>query len=265
MRRSETRQRFRLAADAEGRLTGDRRTRRWSRNLPGESFSEPVDAGDALPLWRREPRHRARDRAGEPDLRRLGPRAGRGGRHARRWNARWTSWPRRRASIRSSCAGATSPSAIPRTACPFSSHTLARGAAIAARPSSAGTGAAPTPARVREGEWLIGMGMACGVRVNMLIAGRGARDAEPDGARHRRDRHDRHRHRHLRHPDQIAAEMLGLPMRARRDAARRHRPAARLRLRRLLGRVLDRHGRLPRLRGDPPPALPSGWAATRPS
>ena len=41
MRRSETRQRVRLAADAEGRLTGLGHDARVS-NLPGESFAEPV-------------------------------------------------------------------------------------------------------------------------------------------------------------------------------------------------------------------------------
>ncbi len=41
MRRSETRQRLRLAADAEGRLTGFGHEG-WVTNLPGESFAEPV-------------------------------------------------------------------------------------------------------------------------------------------------------------------------------------------------------------------------------
>ena len=41
MRRSETRQRIRLAADADGRLTGIGHESLVS-NLPGESFSEPV-------------------------------------------------------------------------------------------------------------------------------------------------------------------------------------------------------------------------------
>ena len=41
MRRSETRQRIRLAADAEGRLTGIGHEALVS-NLPGENFSEPV-------------------------------------------------------------------------------------------------------------------------------------------------------------------------------------------------------------------------------
>jgi len=41
MRRSETRQRIRLAADAEGRLTGLGHDARIS-NLPGETFAEPV-------------------------------------------------------------------------------------------------------------------------------------------------------------------------------------------------------------------------------
>ncbi|MFW8595168.1 xanthine dehydrogenase family protein molybdopterin-binding subunit [Cribrihabitans neustonicus] len=42
MRRSETRQRIRLAADGEGRLTAVGQDS-WVSNLPGESFSEPTD------------------------------------------------------------------------------------------------------------------------------------------------------------------------------------------------------------------------------
>ena len=57
------------------------------------------------------------------------------------------------------------------------------------------TSAGPTARRAtaREGEWLIGTGMASAVRVNMLMEVESAGDAGRGWLRHGRNRHDRYR------------------------------------------------------------------------
>ncbi len=54
MRRSETQQRVRLAADADGRLIGFGHEARVS-NLPGETFAEPVLQSSDFLYARRKP------------------------------------------------------------------------------------------------------------------------------------------------------------------------------------------------------------------
>ena len=58
-------------------------------------------------------------------------------------------------------------------------------------------GATPSPAQVRDGDWLVGMGVAAGFRNNLLMKSAARVRLDRDGRRDGRDRHDRHRHRQL--------------------------------------------------------------------
>lgn len=168
MRRSETRQRVRLAADAEGRLTGIGHEA-WVSNLPGESFAEP--ATQATPfLYCGENRQigfhitrlnltcagsvRAPGEAVgvtvlENAMDELAEAAGIDPVELRRRNI---------------------PDEDPSTGKPFSSHTLRRALEEGAKRFSwdkrqqSGTR--------REGDWFIGLGMACATRVNILSESR---------------------------------------------------------------------------------------------
>ncbi len=166
MRRSETRQRIRLAADAGGRLTGIGHESLVS-NLPDESFSEPVEQATHF-LYAAENRRIAH--------------------HVARVNRTCAG------SVRApgEAVGVTAlemamdelaeaaemdpvelrlrniPEKDPERDVPFSSHTLAEALRTGAdrfgwhRRDS-------RPGSRREGEWLIGMGMASAARVNMLM------------------------------------------------------------------------------------------------
>ena len=57
-----------------------------------------------------------------------------------------------------------------------------------------------TPGGWAEGEWLIGMGVAAAVRINLMMQSRGAGQAIGRWARDDRNRHDRYRHRQLHDP-----------------------------------------------------------------
>ncbi|RKF12610.1 xanthine dehydrogenase family protein molybdopterin-binding subunit [Roseovarius spongiae] len=163
MRRSETRQRFRLAADADGRLTGVGHEVLVS-NLPGETFSEP--ATQATPfLYRGENRvigHRIarvnRTCAGsvrapgeavgvtalEIAMDELAQAAGVDPVELRRRNI---------------------PEEDPSRGVPFSSHMLE--AALDDGAERFGWSDRPKGG-TRNGEWLIGCGMASSSRVNLL-------------------------------------------------------------------------------------------------
>ena len=102
-----------------------------------------------------------------------------------------------RASIRSSCASATSPRRTRPRACPSRRATSSRPSAPA--PSgSAGAGATRRPAPRREGEWLVGMGCATATYPYYRMPGGAARITltarRPRDGRHRRAR-DGHGHR----------------------------------------------------------------------
>ena len=58
-----------------------------------------------------------------------------------------------------------------------------------------------TPGRVRDGDWLVGVGMASCVRINQLSEARARVRLHADGRGDGRNRHDRHRHRHVHHPE----------------------------------------------------------------
>ena len=118
------------------------------RHLPREPGLQPAGRelfragrpGDALPLRRRQSPGRPRGCPGAPDLRRLGAcaRARRSASPCSR--TRWTSWPRRQASIRSTCVCATSPRVTPRRTSP-SPPTPSPRRCIAAPSGSAGAAA----------------------------------------------------------------------------------------------------------------------------
>lgn len=165
MRRSETRQRIRLAADADGRLTGIGHESRVS-NLPGESFSEPVEQATHF-LYagasRRVVHEVARvNRTCAGSVRAPGEAVG-------------VTILENAMDELAETAGLDPvelrlrniPERHPEEDKPFSSHTLAR----ALREGAERFGWAarnPTPGQVRDGEWLVGLGMASAVRVNML-------------------------------------------------------------------------------------------------
>lgn len=209
MRRSETRQRIRLAADKDGRLTGLAHEVRVS-NLPGEAFSEPVAQATHF-TYRGENRRMVQEVARvnltcagsvrapgeavgvplfENAMDELAEKAGVDPVELRKRNI---------------------PENHPEEEKPFSTRLFAealdKGAELfgwekrSAKPGSR-----------REGEWLIGMGMASAVRVNMLMESSARVTLNADGSV-------------LVETDmtdlgtgtyailtQIAAEMLGTPM-----------------------------------------------------
>ncbi|MGF1552549.1 MAG: xanthine dehydrogenase family protein molybdopterin-binding subunit [Paracoccaceae bacterium] len=177
VRRSESRQRVRLAADGQGRLTGFGHEARVSQ-LPGEGFAEPVTMASPF-MYRGENRKLAIEVA-----RVARPVAG---------------------SVRSpgECIGVAAvevamdelagkagidpvelrkrniPETDPTTGKPFSSHRLADCLDSGARRFGWQTGR--EPASEREGEWLIGHGMASGFRINMMMPATARVRLNPDG------------------------------------------------------------------------------------
>lgn len=175
MRRSETKQRIRLAADAEGRLTGIGHEA-WISNLEGESFAEPVTQATPF-IYRGENRLTASrlarlNRTCAGSVRAPGEAVG----HTVLENAmdelarelKIDPVELRRRNI---------PEVDPTTGKPFSSHklgeTLDRGAEA--------FGWSDCKAH-RDSEWLIGYGMATAVRVNMLEEAEARVMMEADGS-----------------------------------------------------------------------------------
>ena len=121
------------------------------------------------------------------------------------------------------------------------------------------------PGSLREGDWLIGHGMAGASRVNMLGAasarvtlsrGEDGDDGEGGGARAvvETDMTDIGTGTYAI-LTQIAGEMLGLPGGAGGDETRRQRLSQGFRFGRIVGCVVDRFRRLPRLRGGTQAAM----------
>ena len=178
MRRSETKQRIRLAADAEGVLTGIGHDA-WVSNLEEESFSEPVTQATPF-LYRGENReighHVARvSRTCAGSVRAPGEAVG------------ITAFEIAMDEL-AVAAGVDAvelrrrniPEQDPTKDIPFSSHKLE--AALDAGAKAFGWDASrPAPKSRREGEWLIGQGMASAVRVNMLMESKAKVTLNPDG------------------------------------------------------------------------------------
>lgn len=206
MRRSETRQHIRLAADAEGRLTGIGNEALVS-NLPDESFSEPVMQATPF-LYRGDNRvigHRiARvNRTCAGSVRAPGEAVGVTTLEIAMDELAVTAGidpvELRRRNI---------PDEDPSNGIPFSSHMLE--ATLDDGADAFGWAGRPKGG-MRDGEWLIGCGMASSVRVNLLSQSAARVTLNPDGTA-------------LVETDmtdigtgtysiltQIAAEMLGLP------------------------------------------------------
>lgn len=209
MRRSETRQRVRLAADNEGRLSGIGHEVRVS-NLPDEDFAEP--ATQATPFM-----YRGENRVIGQEIVRLN-RTCAGSVRAPGEAVGVTVFE----NAMDELAEATGidpvelrvrniPDEDPTRRVPFSSHRLEE----ALRQGAQAFGwekRQPKPRARREGEWLIGLGMASAIRVNRITEAKARVMLNPDG-------------RALVETDmtdigtgtyailaQIAAEMLGLPL-----------------------------------------------------
>lgn len=179
MRRSETRQRIRLAADAEGRLTGIAHESLVS-NLPGEKFSEPVAQATHFlyaAVNRRIVHEVARiNRTCTGSVRAPGEAVG-------------VTVLESAMDELAEVAGIDPvelrlrniPERDPEQGIPFSSHTLAK----ALRRGAERFGWSrrnPKPGEVREGEWLIGLGMASAVRVHMFSEAEARVTLSPDGS-----------------------------------------------------------------------------------
>ncbi|MWD27102.1 molybdopterin-dependent oxidoreductase [Aquicoccus sp. SCR17] len=206
-RRSETTQRIRLAADAEGRLSGLGHEALVS-NLPGETFAEPVTQASAFAyagahrvigerlarLHRpaagsvRAPGEAVGVTAFECAMDELAVKTGLDPVELRRRNI---------------------PDKDPSSGKPFSSHMLA-----AALDDGAGrfgwSDRAPEPRSRREGEWWIGSGMAAAFRVNIMMEAEARIDLTPDGAVVETDMTDLGTGTYAI-LTQIAGEALGLP------------------------------------------------------
>ena len=211
LRRSETEQRIRLAADETGRLTGIGHEALVS-NVPGEKFSEPVT--QATPFLY----------AGENRV--IGHRI-----------ARIHCTPAGSVRAPGEAVGLTAleialdelavasgidpvelrlrniPERDPSKDIPFSSHTLAEALTVGAQ-RFGWEKRNLTPGTRREGEWLIGLGMASAARVNMLIESKARVTLTQDGrAVVETDMTDIGTGTYAI-LSQIAAEMLGLPVAA---------------------------------------------------
>ncbi|APH70449.1 xanthine dehydrogenase family protein molybdopterin-binding subunit [Aquibium oceanicum] len=209
MRRSETSQRIRLAADAEGRLTGIGHEALVS-NLPDEKFSEPVT--QATPFL-----YRGKNRV-------IGHRIAR----LHRTCAGSVRAPGEAVGVTMleiamdelAVASGIDPVELrlrnipdedPTQGIPFSSNKLAEALRMGADKFGWDRRSAE-PGSVRDGEWLVGMGMASAVRVNMLIEAKARVTLTSDGrARVETDMTDIGTGTYAI-LTQVAAEMLGLPV-----------------------------------------------------
>jgi xanthine dehydrogenase YagR molybdenum-binding subunit len=208
MRRSETRQRVRLAANADGRLSGIGHEVLVS-NLPDEAFSEPVT--QATPFLyqgaNRKIGHRiARvHRTCAGSVRAPGEAVGVTAlENAMDELAEKVGIDPVQLRLRNI------PDQDPSTGIPFSSHRLRQ--ALEQGAERFGWSARNAePGAVRAGEWLVGMGMASAVRVNMMMASKARVSLLPDGrARVETDMTDLGTGTYAI-LTQIAGEMLGLP------------------------------------------------------
>ncbi|MBO3761120.1 xanthine dehydrogenase family protein molybdopterin-binding subunit [Ciceribacter sp. L1K22] len=178
MRRSETRQRVRLAADAEGRLTGIGHETLVS-SLFDESFSEPVTQATPF-MYRGENRvigHRiARlNRTCAGSVRAPGEAVG-----VTVFENAMDELAHKAGIDPVELRLRNIPDEDPSKHIPFSSHKLAEALSEGARAFCWNRRKA-TPGQVRDGEWLVGMGMASAFRVNMLQEAEARVRLNPDG------------------------------------------------------------------------------------
>lgn len=176
-RRSETRQRILLACDARGRLTGIGHEVLVS-NLPDTTFSEPVT--QATPFTYAAENRRivhaiARvHRSSSGSVRAPGEAVG-----VTAFECAMDELAERAAIDPVELRLRNIPEAEPVSGRPFSSNMLAEALRVGA--SRFGWSDRRATGERRHGEWLIGMGMAAAVRVNMLIESRARVSLEPSG------------------------------------------------------------------------------------
>ena len=207
MRRSETKQRIRLAADADGTLTGIGHDA-WVSNLPDESFSEPVT--QATPFLyggahRQIGHHVARvSRTCAGSVRAPGEAVG-----IVTFEIAMDELARAAGVDPIALRIRNIPDQDPSGDIPFSSHMLAEALHDGAR-TFGWDDTLPEPGGRREGEWLIGQGMASAVRVQSLMEAKARVTLQPDGtARVETDMTDLGTGTYAI-LTQLAAEMLGL-------------------------------------------------------
>ncbi|MGK7653239.1 xanthine dehydrogenase family protein molybdopterin-binding subunit [Roseovarius sp. B08] len=177
-RRTETRQRIRLAAGRDGKLTGIGHEARLS-NLPGEAFAEPVLQGSyftyAAPhrLLRSELVRLNRPAAGS--VRAPGEAVG-----VTAFEVAMDELAQKTGLDPVELRLRNLPETDPVSDTPFSSHRLAD--CLTRGRDSFGWQDRPTqPRQHREGEWWIGTGMAAAVRVNMVMDAEAQVRLTPEG------------------------------------------------------------------------------------
>ncbi len=209
MRRSETRQRLRLAADATGRLIGLGHEA-WVSNLPGEPYAEPVTQATEF-LYGGDNRKLAVNVAG-----------------ICRMTAGSVRAPGEAVGMQVLEAGMDElaeaigmdpielrkrnlPATLPGSDTPYSSRMLTEALDQGAR-RFGWDRRKPRPCMTRDGEWWIGMGVASAARVNMMMPAAAMVRLDPDGAiRVESDQTDIGTGSYAI-LGQIAAEMLGTPI-----------------------------------------------------
>lgn len=207
MRRSETRQRIRLAADAEGRLTGLGHDARIS-NLPGETFAEPVLQASHF-LYSGQNRRMSMDlarlhRLCAGSVRAPGEAVGvtvlESAMDELAYKIGMDPVELRRRNI---------PDKDPESGKAFSSRRFRE--ALDSGAETFGWADRPGVKERREGEWLIGYGMASAARVNVLMESQARVSLTPQGkAVVQTDMTDIGTGTYAI-LGQIAGEMLGLP------------------------------------------------------
>ena len=208
MRRSETRQRIRLAADAEGRISGIGHDA-WVSNLPDESFSEPVT--QATPFTykgahRHIGHHVARvSRTCAGSVRAPGEAVG-----ITCFEIAMDELAEASGIDAVELRKRNIPEEDPTEGKPYSSNMLEKALDAGAGKFGWDTDR-PAPGSRREGEWLIGQGMASAVRVNILQGSKARVTLTPEGqATVETDMTDIGTGTYAI-LTQLAAEMLGLP------------------------------------------------------
>ena len=177
MRRTETRQRIRLAADAEGRLTAVAHEDRVS-NLPGESFSEPTAMATHF-LYaganRRYVHEVARvNRTCAGSVRAPGEAVG-----MLALEAAMDELAHALGMDPIELRLRNIPERHPEKDIPYSSRSLAE--CLTRGAERFGWSERRAPAARREGEWWVGMGVAAAARTNLLSEARARVTLRPDG------------------------------------------------------------------------------------
>ncbi|WP_134682228.1 xanthine dehydrogenase family protein molybdopterin-binding subunit [Paracoccus ravus] len=179
MRRSETRQRLRLAADASGRLTGLGHEA-WVSNLPGEKFAEPVTQATEF-LYGGENRKLAVNVARISRLTSGSVRAPGEAVGMQVLEAAMDELAEKAGLDPIELRKRNLPASQPGKDRPYSSRMLVEALDQGAR-AFGWDARKPRPCMRREGEWWLGMGVASAARVNMLRPASARVRLEADGS-----------------------------------------------------------------------------------